>query len=107
MLCRKRGVIEVKPLKENAWFTAETRQVSKYWDRYRFLVVTNFRSFLMVGEDREGRSARLEGYQLAATEEAFWEVARTAQSSAKAFGKSFGEYLRRALTQSVPLREPN
>ena len=33
-------------------------------------------------------------------------LARTAQSSAKAFGKSFGEYLRRALTQSVPLREP-
>ena len=102
----ERGVVEVKPLRENAWFTAETSQVSKYWGRYRFVVVTNFRSFLMIGEDRNGNAARLEAYQLAATEQAFWDVARTAQSSAKAFGKSFGEYLRRALTQSVPLREP-
>lgn len=50
---------------------------------------------------QNGKAASLEGYQLATTEEAFWEVARTAQSSAKAFGKSFGEYLRRALTQSA------
>ena len=102
----ERGVVEVKPLRENAWFTAETSQVSKYWGRYRFVVVTNFRSFLMVGEDRNGSAARLESYQLAATEQAFWEVARRTQSSAKGFGKSFGEYVRRALTQSVPLREP-
>lgn len=32
----ERGVVEVKPLRENAWFTAETSQVSKYWGRYRF-----------------------------------------------------------------------
>src|SRR5512132_3013786 len=102
----ERGVVEVKALADDAWFTAESGQISKYWERYRFVLVTNYRSFLMVSEDRDGRSTRLEGYQLAAAERAFWEIARTAQSSAKALGKSFGEYLRRALTQSVPLREP-
>ena len=29
------GVVEVKPAGDDAWLTAESSQVSQYWDRYR------------------------------------------------------------------------
>ena len=46
-----RGVIEVKPLEDDAWVTADSKQVSRYWNKYRLVLVTNFRSFLLLGAD--------------------------------------------------------
>jgi hypothetical protein len=43
-----RGAIEVKPTKDDAWVTAEARQVTKYWNRYRQVLVTNYRDFVLV-----------------------------------------------------------
>ena len=48
------GVVEVKPVGDDAWLTAESDQVSKYWDRYRLVLVTNTRDFVLVGEDVAG-----------------------------------------------------
>jgi SAM-dependent methyltransferase len=102
----ERGVIEMKSVKEDAWLTADTKQVSKYWGAYRLVIVTNLRDFLILGEDGTGHVARLETFRLAKSEADFWEMAATPQKSAKEVGQAFGEYLRRALTQSVALREP-
>jgi hypothetical protein len=96
----------MKPVRDDAWLTAETKQVSKYWGAYRLVIVTNLRDFLILGEDAAGRVARLETFRLAKSEAAFWEMVATPQKSAKQVGRAFGEYLRRALTQSVALREP-
>ena len=52
-------MVEVKALAGDAWFTAESGEWADYWERYRFVLVTNYRSFLMVSEDRDGRSTRL------------------------------------------------
>src|SRR5271168_2826134 len=35
-----RGVIEAKPTSDDAFLTAETPQVSKYWGKYRQVLVT-------------------------------------------------------------------
>lgn len=102
----ERGVVEVKPLADETWVTADTRQVSDYWDAYRLVLVTNYRDFSLIGEDESGRPARLEGFRLADNEKAFWDLAATPQKAARQIGRGFGEYLRRALTQSVSLREP-
>jgi len=102
----ERGIIEMKPVRDDAWLTAATKQVSKYWGAYRLVIVTNLRDFLILGEDASGRVARLETFRLAGNEAEFWEMVRTPQKSAKTIGRAFGEYLRRALTQSVALREP-
>ncbi|MGP0083539.1 MAG: type ISP restriction/modification enzyme [Steroidobacteraceae bacterium] len=102
----ERGVIEMKSVKEDAWLTADTKQVSKYWGAYRLVIVTNLRDFLILGEDGNGQVARLESFRLAKSETDFWEMVATPQKSAKTIGQAFGEYLRRALTQSVALREP-
>ena len=102
----ERGVIEMKPVKDDAWLTADTKQVSKYWEAYRLVIVTNLRDFLILGGDQQGRVARLETFRLAKSEVEFWEMVATPQSTAMQVGRAFGEYLRRALTQSVALREP-
>ena len=32
------GVVEVKPAGDDAWLTAESTQVSRYWERYRLVL---------------------------------------------------------------------
>src|SRR5947209_19054613 len=38
-----RGAIECKGTRDDAWLTARGEQVSKYWDRYQLVLVTNYR----------------------------------------------------------------
>ena len=49
------GVVEVKPVGDDAWLTAEGDQVSKYWNKYRLVLVTNTRDFVLLGQDEAGR----------------------------------------------------
>ena len=53
------GVVEVKPAEDDAWLTAESEQVSRYWGRYRLVLVTNYRDFLLDGDDANGFPPRL------------------------------------------------
>ena len=48
------GVVEVKPAGDDAWLTADSAQVSRYWQRYRLVLVTNTRDFVLLGEDAQG-----------------------------------------------------
>ena len=61
------GVVEVKPAHDDAWLTADSAQVSRYWERYRLVLVTNTRDFVLLGEDAQGNPARLETFRLADT----------------------------------------
>ena len=51
----ERGVVEVKAAGDDAWLTAAGDQVSRYWGRYRLVLVTNTRDFVLVGEDATDR----------------------------------------------------
>ena len=53
-----RGVIEVKPASDDTWLTAEGEQVSRYWGKYRQVLVTNLRDFLLVGQEIGRASCR-------------------------------------------------
>ena len=66
-----RGVVEVKGVGDDAWLTADGEQVSRYWGRYRLVLVTNTRDFVLLGEDAAGRPAKLETFQLADSAGAF------------------------------------
>ena len=61
----ERGVIEVKPVVDDAWLTAAGNQVAAYWHGYRQVLATNFRDFVLVGEDAVGNPVRLESFRLA------------------------------------------
>jgi hypothetical protein len=70
-----RGVIEVKPPRDDAQPTADGEQVTRYLGRYGQVLVTNLREFVVVGTDADGRPVKLEPYQLAASERDFWAAA--------------------------------
>ena len=68
-----RGVIEVKSPAESVNDTATTKKISKYWDRYKLVLVTNLRDWLLIGE-RGGQRVTLERFTLAADEDSFWAL---------------------------------
>ena len=100
------GVVEVKSAEDDAWLTSESAQVSKYWDRYRLVLVTNFREFLLVGEDANGNPAKLESFRLAADAEDFDRQLEKPRAFAGRVGVGLGEYLRRVLSHRARLAEP-
>ncbi len=101
-----RGVIEVKPVKSDAWITADGEQVSRYWGKYRQVLVTNCRDFVLVGQDAEGKSAKLESFHLADSEKAFWAAAVHPRSLAEKIGARFEEYLLRVMRHAAQLATP-
>ena len=100
------GVVEVKPVDDHAWLTAEGNQVSRYWNRYRLVLVTNTRDFVLVGEDAGGRPAKLETFRLAENAEDFRRRLEHPRTFAQEIGAGLGEYLSRALSHRAKLTEP-
>ncbi len=101
-----RGAIECKGVKDDAWVTAGSDQVTQYWNKYRQVLVTNYRDFVLVGQDDGGKPVILEAYRLAANEKAFWEAAGRAAETATAHGERFIEYLKRVMLHAAPLSAP-
>ena len=102
----ERGVVEVKPVDDDAWATAAGDQVSRYWGRYRLVLATNTRDFVLVGEDAAGRPLRLESLRLAESAEDFAARLEAPRAFARAVGAGLGEYLARALSHRAALSEP-
>ncbi len=102
----ERGVVEVKGVDDDAWLTAGSDQVSRYWGRYRLVLVTNLRNFVLVSADAGGGCAKLETFTLAADAEGFWRNVNTPRAFAREVGARLGEYLSRALSHRAALAEP-
>ena len=102
----ERGVVEAKPVGDDIRTTAAGAQASRYWGRYRLVLVTNMRDFVLVGEDAAGRPATLEAFRLAASAEEFARRLETPRAFARAVGAGLGEYLSRALSHRAALAEP-
>ena len=102
----ERGVVEVKSVADDAWLTAAGAQVSRYWQRYRQVLVTNTRDFVMVGEDVNGQPVRLETFRLADSAADFNARLEHPRAFANEVGVGLGEYLCRALSNAASLAEP-
>ena len=102
----ERGVVEVKPAGDDAWLTADSDQVSRYWDRYRLVLVTNTRDFVLVGEDAQGNPVKLEIFRLAESEQEFETKLVRPRAFAGNVGAGLGEYLCRALSHTASIVEP-
>ena len=102
----ERGVVEVKSAEDGAWLTASGDQVSRYWGRYRLVLVTNTRDFVLVGEGMSGRPEKLETFQLAEDAAAFAHRLDKPRAFACEIGAGLGEYLGRALSHRTALVEP-
>ena len=102
----ERGVMEVKPAGDDAWLTADGAQVSRYWDHYRLVLVTNTRDFVLLGEDPVGGPAKLETFRLAESAEDFETKLKHPRTFARSVGPALAEYLGRALSHRATLVEP-
>ncbi len=100
------GVVEVKPAGDDAWLTAESEQVSTYWNKYRLVLVTNTRDFVLLGEDAGGKPVKLETFRLTESAEAFEAKLQHPRAFAHEVGAGLGEYLCRALSHRATLVEP-
>ena len=100
------GVVEVKPASEDAWLTADGAQVSKYWDLYRLVLVTNTRDFVLLGEDTQGNPAKLETFRLAESAADFDQKLQHPKAFANRTGPGLAEYLGRALSHRATLSDP-
>lgn len=101
-----RGAIEVKSTSDDAWVTADSEQVTKYWREYGQVLVTNYRDFVLVGSDSEGASVKLASYRLAADERSFWRSAAQPQKTAKEQGSRFVDFLKLAMLSPARLTQP-
>ena len=90
----------------DAWLSAAGGQVSRYWKRYRLVLVTNTCDFVLVGEDAAGRAAKLETFRLAENADDFHRKLETPRAFAREVGAGLGEYLCRALSHREALAEP-
>ena len=100
------GVVEVKSADDDAWLTADSAQVSKYWELYRLVLVTNTRDFVLLGEDDQGNPAKLETFRLAGSAADFESKLQHPRAFANAAGPALSEYLGRALSHRATLSEP-
>ena len=100
------GVVEVKPSTDDAWLTADSAQVSKYWELYRLVLVTNTRDFVLLGQDANGNPAKLETFRLADSAAEFDKALQYPKAFSNRTGLALAEYLDRALSHRAALAEP-
>jgi hypothetical protein len=101
-----RGAIEAKGTGDDVFAVADGEQVQRYLQRYRQVLVTNYRAFVLVGFDHEGRAASLESYSLAVTETEFWAAAAHPKKMAEQHGERLAEYLKRVMRHAAPIATP-
>ena len=100
------GVVEVKAVSDDAWLTADNAQVSRYWELYRLVLVTNTRDFVLLGLDGHGNPAKLETFRLADSTADFEAKLQHPRAFARNAGPALDEYLGRALSHRATLAEP-
>lgn len=102
----ERGVVEVKGVADDSLFKSTPKQLTKYFEGYGLVLVTNLRAFQLVGRGPDGQAARLEAFAIAQSAPEFWSLVQEPAEAAKSVGRAFVEYLRRAFTQNVALVQP-
>jgi hypothetical protein len=105
-LLPSRGAIEVKSPAEDVQDIVKTDQVAKYLRKYRQVLVTNLRAFVLVGLNEHGDLVELESYTLAESEADFWKLAAHPRAASNRHGERVTEYLKRVMLHAAPLATP-
>jgi hypothetical protein len=101
-----RGALEVKPVTDDAHTVAAGEQVTRYLGKYRQVLVSNYREFVLVGYDADGARTALESYSLATSEAEFWALAAQPRKGAADHGERLTEFLKRAMLRQTQIVAP-
>jgi hypothetical protein len=102
----ERGAIEVKSTGEEVDPVVRSEQVVRYVNRYKQVLVTDYRDSVLVGVDHHAKLTNRESFSLAANEKAFWLAASDPQAAAEHHGERFVEYLKRVMLHAARLALP-
>ena len=103
----ERGAIEIKPPSRDLTKTIATVQVRRYLERYGKVLVTTLRAWTFVVIDAgTGKAKRLETFEIATTEEAFWAITAHPERYAEEREEDFFGFLRRCMEHDAPLANP-
>ncbi len=102
----ERGVVEVKSPDEDTQTSIVREQVTRYWGRYRLVLVTNLREFALVGPNPDAGETTLESFRLADSADDFHRKLEKPRTFAREIGAGLGEYLLRALSHRAAIAEP-
>ena len=79
----------------------------RYLEKYRQVLVTTYREFVLVGFDADGRATTLECLSLGASEAEFWALAaHPGSNAAQALGERLTDFLRRVLLRQAQIAAP-
>ncbi|NQU23663.1 MAG: N-6 DNA methylase [Candidatus Nealsonbacteria bacterium] len=101
-----RGAVELKGTGKDVWQIAKTEQVARYRKKYRLVLVSNYRDFVLIGQDEAGKAIELESYRLAESEAKFWSAAAHPRKVAAEHSLRFAEFLKRVVLHAAPLASP-
>ena len=102
----ERGAIEIKGTSAEVDFTADSVQVAKYLAKYRQVLVTNYRDFLLIVLGDDGQPQKLERYSIAETDAAFWLKADHSAATTDTENERFVEFLSRVMLYAAPIGKP-
>ena len=85
---------------------ASSEQVTRYLARYRQVLVTNLRQFILMGNDPTANRASWKNTNLAENEKAFWATAAHPRKTNELTTVRFTEYLKRVMLHAAPLDAP-
>lgn len=101
-----RGAIEIKNISADLHKTAHGLQVVKHLAKYCQVLVTNYREFVLMGFDSQGRPVELESYSLVPTEADFWTETAHPQATVQQHGDRLVDFLKRVMHRPAPLTTP-
>ncbi|MCW5961949.1 MAG: N-6 DNA methylase [Pyrinomonadaceae bacterium] len=101
-----RGAIEIKGTSDDVRIIADTNQVNDYLRKYRQVLVTNYRDFLLVRLDENDRKQFLESLSIGKNEKDFWQIADNPQMFSETRQERFAEFLKRVMLSNAPITKP-
>ena len=101
-----RGAGEVKGVDEDLGSLATSDQVSRYWETYRQVLVTNLRGFAFVTEGVHGQPIVLERLSLADSAGGFWKLAAESSKVKAERAEEIETFLLRCLRHAAPIETP-
>ena len=76
------------------------------WGKYRQVLVTNYRDFVLVGQDANRHAVKMETYRLAPSEATFWAGTADPHALVQEHGECLVEYFQRVMLHAAPLASP-
>ena len=102
----ERGAIEIKGTGDDVRKIADTKQVDDYLNKYRQVLVTNYRDFLLVRLDENNRKEYLESFSIGVDETDFWRIADNPKEFSEQERERFAEFLKRVMLSNAPITKP-